>query len=390
MKIRDALYETKNSGKVPTVIAYNRIDGPGSTIDIKEYQISMWHADVVPDDYFADPSMSWSKGLPRTVSATIDTGTKIEAHPLEEGYVGVESVDFKFRYVKRFGDVPITRKYWLLKIIENFGIDGVIFKLENTSENALCSSLGGSGSVTAGVAILANELSGRRFSSEQIIGMSSEIENSFGVSITGTQDQASVLYGGVSDYIWFPWGIINSSKNTSSYGYGSSIKTRLVEPCDFKDLESRIALFPIKRKAKRANNTKVWMKRLRDENGFKIQKKLCEIAYSYREGIRQRDWKEVKNAIRDYGKIRESLCRDYMTGEYEMIRKICSEHNAAIFPLGSGGGSVTIFCNEPYELTSVIKRLSKEIECSPMAFKIQPRGHEISNISEYELLNRRH
>lgn len=55
--------------------------------------------------------------------------------------------------------------------------------------------------------LLANELAGRPFGPTQLVALASRMEQDLGVSITGTQEQSNVVFGGVTDYVWFPWGL---------------------------------------------------------------------------------------------------------------------------------------------------------------------------------------
>ena len=69
---------SKHQG-LPSVVAYNRIDGPGSSLDLREFQQAFWSLPPIPEDIQVDPAMEWTRRLPRTTGITIDTGTKIEA-----------------------------------------------------------------------------------------------------------------------------------------------------------------------------------------------------------------------------------------------------------------------------------------------------------------------
>ena len=209
IQLHDSLKIAEKENALPKVVAYNRIDGPGSSLDLSEFQQTFWKLPTIQDK--DDPARKWTSNLPRTVGITIDTGTKIEAHPFNPDLIGVKSVEYKTEVVASPGEVIPVKENWLLKIIEIFDIKGVMFVLKNLREGTQSSGLGGSSTATIGVCILANELAGRPFSKIQLISMASRIEQSFGVSITGTQEQSNVMFGGVTDYVWFPWGKPGSS-----------------------------------------------------------------------------------------------------------------------------------------------------------------------------------
>lgn len=67
--------ERQNNNLLPAVTAYQRIDGPGSSLDLREFQQALWRLPQAPPDS-SDPALAWTRTLPRTVAITIDTGTK--------------------------------------------------------------------------------------------------------------------------------------------------------------------------------------------------------------------------------------------------------------------------------------------------------------------------
>ncbi len=370
MNISTALQETEKNGKLPQIIAYNRVDGPGSSLDLREWQMSLWNADF--DMSYCDETMSWSRNLPRTIGITINVGTLIEAYPLEKGYIGVESADFNKKHILEKGKIPPVKEYWLNKIIEIFGIDGVLFKLRNLRPELKSAGLGGSASVTTGVAILANELAGRIFNSEQIVGLASLIEQDFGVSITGTQEQSNTMFGGVTDYLWFPFGIPGKDNF-----YGTSIRTQLLKEKDYGQLENRIALYFVGERSSMDVNAE-WRRKLFTEEGFALHAKKCALAYEFREAIRKKNWQAVKEPILEYQKVRIELCPAYMNGCL-LIEEICKKHNAVSFPLGAGGGgSIMIYSPEPEKLKEIIKEKALE-KYHEIDFKILPKGYELKN-----------
>ena len=58
------LLDAKKRYALPTVIAYNRIDGPGSSLDLREFQQTFWTLKPMPHDFYSDPSMKWTEKFP--------------------------------------------------------------------------------------------------------------------------------------------------------------------------------------------------------------------------------------------------------------------------------------------------------------------------------------
>lgn len=364
--------ERQTSNLLPAVIAYQRIDGPGSSLDLREFQQALWRMPQIPKEA-SDPALAWTKTLPRTIAITIDTGTKITAHPLEPGLIGIESLDFGYTLFSAPGEVLPIKENWLLKMMDTFGLSGVKFVLQNLRQNIKSSGLGGSAAVAVGVCILANELAGRPFSAVQLISMASRMEQDLGVSLVGTQEQSNVLFGGVVDYVWFPWGF----PYQSGTGYGDSLRSELIPPKDYAALESRVAIFHSGKTRQSADVNAAWRKALTTPEGFALHRKKPQLAYQFREALRLRDWKQAADAIRLYREIRITLCSSYMEGS-EDIAETARCTNCEAFPLGAGGGgAVLVFASDPKSLEAARENL--KVKYAEIPFKIKPKGHELIN-----------
>lgn len=360
--------------KLPTVLAYNRIDGPGSSLDLREFQQAFWSVPQMPTDLYADPSMQWTRTLPRTVGITINTGTKIHAEPFDPELIGVRSIEYGNEVFAKPGEVLPVKENWLLKIIELFGLRGVKFVLHNLRLGIQSSGLGGSASATTGVCILANELADRPLSPVQLVSMASRIEQDFGVSITGTQEQSNVMFGGVRDYVWFPWGIPGKEDT----GYGTSIQTELIKSMNYEELEKRLAIFHTGLTRPSTDVNIVWMNALSQSEGYRLHKLKLDIAYRFREGLRLNLWNDVIESIKEYAEVRTSICPAYIEGATE-IQGFTYEKGCVAFPLGAGGGGgVFIFAPDPQALLNLREELSESYREIP--FKIMSKGHEIKNI----------
>ncbi len=371
IQLHDILKIAETEKALPKVVAYNRIDGPGSSLDLSEFQQTFWK---LPNKQGDDPARKWTSELPRTVGITIDTGTKIEAHPYDPDLIGVRSVEYETEVSATPGSVIPVKENWLLKIIEIFDIKGVMFVLNNLRDGIQSSGLGGSSTATIGVCILANELAGKPFSKIQLISMASRIEQSFGVSITGTQEQSNVIFGGVTDYVWFPWG----KPGSPSTGYGESLRYELVQPVDYHLLEERTAIFHSGHPRLSSEVNQTWRNALLTEAGYNLHSKKMKVAYKFREGLRLQKWEHVLEAIEEYRKIRNKLCDGYMESSRDIL-EIAESCNCTAFPLGAGGGGgVLLYSPYPESLEKLKDNLRGNYGEIP--FKILSNGHTIENI----------
>jgi len=370
------LSELEETGRLPKVTAYNRIDGPGSSLDLREFQEAFWRlpGTQLPDgdDEFA----RCSSGLPRTVGITIDTGCRVTAHPSKPNHIGIVSDDYGYHQEMTVGHVPFRKELWLLKILDIFGLSGVQLVLHNLMPGIKSSGLGGSATATTAVCLMANRLANANLSGDQIIALASLIEQDMGVSITGTQEQANVVYGGVTDYVWFPWGIPGSSS-----GFGTSMRRTLIPESDYSELASRIRIYHSGRERASTDVNKVWRERLGDVSGFDLQQQQLRIAFDFREGLRLKDWSLACRSIREYRSVRVELCADYMTSECWDIQGQCENYDAESFPLGAGGGGAILICSPfPEQLTELDKILAPVYRS--ITFGLRSSGHEFENIPD--------
>jgi galactokinase/mevalonate kinase-like predicted kinase len=374
IQLRDGLLHAQEDNVLPCIVAYNRIDGPGSSLDLREFQQAFWTLPQIPVDLHSDQSATWSCNLPRTIGITIDVGTRIEAVPYIDNKICVQSVDYDTNVESKSGEVFPAKENWLLKIMDIFKLSGVKLILKNLRPGVQSSGLGGSASVTAGVCILANELAGNPFSETQLIAMASRIEQDLGVSITGTQEQSNVLFGGVTDYLWFPWGV----PGRADTGYGESIRFELIPPEDYHQLEERMAIFHLGFTHVSSDVNSVWRAALLTRDGFKSLARELKFAYLFREGLRLRKWNQVLESVKKYREIRTSLCKEYMEGSMDILDRAESKGCTA-FPLGAGGGGgVLVVSPNPLSLWNLKKELNGSYR--EISFRIKPKGHEIFNL----------
>lgn len=374
IQLFEKLQSASRRSALPSVVAYNRIDGPGSSLDLREFQQALWSMPSIPQDTQKDPSMEWTCNLPRTIGITIDTGTKIEAQPFNPGLIGVRSVEYGTEVTAKVGEVLPIKDNWMLKILDLFNLSGVMFVLENLRAGTQSAGLGGSATAMTGVCILANELAGKPMSQDQLISMASRMEQDLGVSITGTQEQANVIFGGVVDYVWFPWGIPGQPET----GYGASLRSELIPPKDYRELEQRMAIYHTGHTRLSTDVNSVWRNALSTPEGYKLHAKKPEIAYQFREGLRLRKWNQVLESIRTYREVRTTLCHNYTEGAIEILGR-AEAKGCTAFPLGAGGGGgVLVFSAEPKSLQSLRKDLRNIYREIP--FRIKPKGHELINL----------
>jgi len=327
----------------------------------------------LPKDPRADPSAAWSRLVPRTTCLTISTGTRVEAHPYTPGRIAARSVDFGTEVDGEAGAILPVQDNWLLKAAEAVGVSGVLFVLENLEEGLRSAGLGGSATAITAVCLLANRLAGEPLDGPQIVALAARLENDLGMSLTGTQEQSNVVYGGAIDYVWFPWGVPGEPRQ----GLGTSLRFELVPPEGYPEIEARFAIVHTGKTRFSATVNEAWVECLRSPEAFPGMRELPAAAYEYREGVRTSEWPRVSEGLRAFRQIRIDRVPSYMAGAEELAEQ-ASEAGLEAFPLGAGGGgSSLLFAEDPRQLTRFRETLRNVRE---IGFRLQPEGHRFVNL----------
>jgi len=126
---------------------------------------------------------------------------------------------------------------------------------------------------------------------------------------------------------------------------------------------------------------KVWRDALRNIEGIRMQRKFMDLAYEYREAIRNKNWEGIEKPIEEYRVIREKLCEHYMSPGAHEINEVCKNHGAVCFPLGGGGGSVMVYSNNPEILLKIRKILEGKFKL--INYNISDEGHKFVNMENF-------
>ena len=371
--LSERLREAEARGRSPQITAHHRIDGPGATLDMREFQQGLWSAPAWPDDPYADDKAAWSANLPRTVCLTIDTGTRVVARPFESGRLSVRSEEYGTEVTGHAGRISSQKAHWLIKAMDAFGLSGVAFDLESLRPGLLSAGLGGSATAMTAVCLLANRLAGDPMDGYQIVALAARLENDLGNSLTGTQEQSNVVWGGVRDYVWLPWGMPGGSRQ----GLGTSVQFEIASPADYEHITEHVMIVHTGKTRFSSTVNREWVQTLASDEAFPALLGLPGWAYEYREGIRTGDWPRVVESLRGFKAIRETLVPSYMAGAGE-LGALAAGAGAESFPLGAGGGgSCMVASADPGALERGRQALPGELR--EIDFRLLPRGHDFEH-----------
>jgi len=354
-------------------VAHHRIDGPGATLDMREFQQALWSAPEWPEDPYADESAAWTRTLPRTVCLTIDTGTRVIARPFDPRRLCVRSAEHGTEVSGDAGLIAAHRTNWLLKALDAFGLSGVAFELESLRPGLLSAGLGGSATAMTAVCLLANRLAGDPMDGYQLVTLASRLENDLGNSLTGTQEQSNVVWGGVRDYVWLPWGMPGEPRQ----GLGTSLQYELLGPEGYEDVNAHMMIVHTGKTRFSATVNQEWADTLRRDDAVPALTRLPGWTYEYREGLRTGDWARVCESLSGFREIREGLVPAYMAGA-EALADFVRVAGGESFPLGAGGGgSCLVVAADAAVLAAVRAGLPSSLR--EIEFDLLERGHRFEH-----------
>lgn len=141
---------------------------------------------------------------PTTVNIALELRTSVRLTSYKEGRILIISKGFATEEFSA-SDLPFDSKLGLVTaIVSHFGVQGLRVEIESSSPPR--SGLGGSGTLAVALIAALDELMStlgfRRRSRQEVVWLSHAIENSVGISLTGLQDQAAAVYGGVNQWTW--------------------------------------------------------------------------------------------------------------------------------------------------------------------------------------------
>ena len=371
--VSQRLRAAQATDEVPAIVAHHRIDGPGATLDMREFQQALWSAPDWPEDPYAEESAAWIRRLPRTVCLTIDTGTRVVARPFDPGRLCVRSAEYGTETAGDAGLIAARKDNWLLKALDAFGLSGAAFELESLRPGLLSAGLGGSATAMTAVCLLANRLAGDPMDGYQVVALAARLENDLGTSLTGTQGQSNVVWGGVRDYVWLPWGMPGEPRQ----GLGTSLQYELLGPAAYQDARAHMMIVHTGKTRFSTTVNQEWADTLRREDVFPALTRLPGWTYEYREGLRTTDWVRVCESLRGFREVRERLVPAYMAGS-DTLAAFVRIAGGEVFPLGAGGGgSCLVVAADPAVLSAVRDGLPSDLR--EIEFDLLERGHRFEH-----------
>lgn len=317
-EVRDLLLDAKKKGINLEVKALLRgVDGPGSSLDLPEFQIALTKAGA--------RGVSQITSTP-TISSDFSVTIRFEAadNPNAIEYVapdyGIAAdkpyiVEGKVELVD--GKTPNGQKDGPAYIFANiFGITGVRIVCERVSAMALAGAMESSNAFNVALFAAASMLSGQNWTMADIFSKAVEVENKEFAGLTGGQGHLSSMLGGAYHHMWLSGIKGPDGKLINPYG---AFSMPFLSEEDFPFIEGHMVFVQagkkyengkavVGRTAALTNNMWTDLLRENDKEGVALHTEKLGLADRYIDAMRRKDLKTVAEVTNRYVDIRDRLC----------------------------------------------------------------------------------
>jgi D-glycero-alpha-D-manno-heptose-7-phosphate kinase len=225
------------------------------------------------------------------------------------------------------------------------------------------SGLGGSSALAIAVCGALNELTGKRFSPEDLIGIARDVEAQVIGIPTGEQDYYAAVYGGLN-----------------AWHFGVQKVERETYNLPLEEIQDRLLLFytgvP---RASGINNWQVFKNRIDgDPNAASALRTIKQETLRLHEALKNEDWGEVYEAIHNEWEARKTLAPSITTPEIEELIEFGITNGSRTGRVcGAGGGGCVFFLIDSFT-RPYLYDLSKERGYKILDFEAVSEGLKVS------------
>jgi D-glycero-alpha-D-manno-heptose-7-phosphate kinase len=322
------------SSKAPT-----RIDLAGGTLDIWPLYLLV--------------------GGARTINAAINLYATAKLESVSGKSISIVSRDQKTS--AEAGEIALldhSRLPLLTRLIEHFApAEG--FRLETDCQAPAGSGLGGSSALAIAVCGALNEFTGKKYSSEELIGIARDVEAQVLGIPTGEQDYYAAMYGGFH-----------------SWHFGVQKVQREDYEVPIEDLQERLLLFYSGQpRSSGINNWQVMKNRLDGEpNTVEMLQTIKKEADQLHQALKNSEWGEAYEAIHNEWVARKKLAPGISTPEIEDLIEFGITNGSRTGRVcGAGGGGCVVFVIDSFT-RPYLYDLAKEKNYNLLDFEIAREG----------------
>ena len=317
-EVRALLQRARDEGVELSVVGHLRgVDGPGSSLDLPEFQVKLTPKDV-----------NSLQNIPSTPTIASEFSVKIRFELADNPDV--------IEYVAPDYGIPIDKPYKITGLIEPnketgkipqgdapafifrniFGLKGVRIICEEVSPLALAGGMESSNVFNVALISAASMLSGANLSLADIFNLAVKLENDEFNGLTGGQGHLCCMIGGAYRHVWLSGMKGIDGRLTNPY---AALTMPLLEKKGLGGIEEHMMLVQAGKEYENGKPTTgrtatlinwMWTDLLRDNDkiGVPLHQEKLGLADKYTRAMQASDFKTMAGCIHRYVEIRDQLC----------------------------------------------------------------------------------
>ena len=249
----------------------------------------------------------------------------------------------------------------LTRLIQHFApAEG--FTIETDCQAPAGSGLGGSSALAIAVCGALNELTGKAYSSEELIGVARDVEAQVLGIPTGEQDYYAAMYGGFHAWHFQVQKVVREAYDLP-----------------FEELQERLLLFYSgQQRSSGLNNWQVFKNRVDgDSNTVEMLQMIKQQTERVHRALKEQDWGEVYEGVHNEWEARKKLAPTITTPEIEELIEFGITNGSRTGRVcGAGGGGCVLFWIDNFT-RQYLYDLSKERNFQLLDFEIVREGLQV-------------
>jgi len=321
---------------------------------------------------------------PSTLNWAFDKGVKVSVRPYKhEGKVRIRNLTLGAEEILDIERGSFRHGEHALTIAAAYFTKVVDVDIEIRSKLPPRSGLGLSGALASAILLCLCKVreimgSSRMPSFEEIVVIAHYLEHTAGISLTGYQDQAASLFGGVALYTWH--------HPTVCFMFGEKVnwmsREELLSGTEINYLDGLVSTYYSGASHSSSVINEYQLRSMIDGIDRDMWFRETEIAIEARDATRERNYEKLAKLLNESYEARRRILPDFYTNEFQQaVMKIARKHGGGGKLAGAGGGG-GVFTLAPSRRQA--KRIAKDclqiIKVTPGAYRLNAK---ISDIPGY-------
>lgn len=336
------------------------------------------YAGTVDMELFPIMSLGLTERIkPSTLNWAFDKGMRVSVRPRKhEGKVRIKNMTLNAEEILDIKRGSFRHGEHALAIAAAYFTKVVDVDIEIRSKLPSRSGLGLSGALASAILLclckVREVMGGTKMPSfEEIVVIAHYLEHTAGISLTGYQDQAASLFGGVALYTWH--------HPTVCFMYGEKVnwfsREELLSGGEIEYLDGLVSTYYSGASHSSSVINEYQLKSMIDGTDRDLWNREAEMAYEARDATRERDYEKLVKLLNESYEARRRILPNFYTNEFQnAILKTAKKHGGGGKLAGAGaGGGVFTLAPSRRQARRMVEDCLKVIRDTPGSYKLKAK-----------------